>query len=69
MAKFSQSVSFKNCSIDAEKDLITEVLKDETKFYKLSKVIADWQGIEGLNISIKKDDELESEDDTTGEDE
>jgi hypothetical protein len=69
MAKFSKSVSFKNCSIDAEKDLITEVLKDETKFYKLSKVIADWQGIEGLNISIKKDDELESEDDTTGEDE
>jgi hypothetical protein len=69
MAKFSKSISFKNCSIDAEKDLITEVLKDETKFYKLSKVIADWQGIEGLNISIKKDDELESEDDTTGEDE
>jgi hypothetical protein len=69
MAKFSKSISFKNCSIDADKDLITEVLKDETKFYKLSKVIADWKGIEGINITFKKDDELESEDDTTGEDE
>ena len=69
MAKFSKSISFKNCSIDAEKGLIIEVLKDETKFYKLATVIKDWSGIEGLNISFKKDDELESEEDTNGEDE
>lgn len=69
MAKFTKSISFKNAIINKDKDLITEVLKDETKFYSISKLIADWDGIDGINLTIKKDDELESEDGIDGEDE
>ena len=69
MAKASKSISFKNATINKEKDLITEIGKDFTNFYTLSKVIADWDGIDGINITFKKDDELESEDKPDGEDE
>ena len=67
MAKFSKSISFKNATVNKEKDLITEVFKDETKFYSISKLIADWDGVDGISVTIKKDDELESEDCIDGE--
>jgi len=67
MAKASKSINFKNAQIDKAKNLITEVSKDDTKFYSLSKLIDEWNGIEGVSITIKKDDELES--DSEGNDE
>ena len=66
MAKFSKSITYKNAVIDLEKDLITEnPSKDVINFYKLSKVFEDWNGIEGITITIKKDDDIKSD----GEDE
>ena len=62
MARKTFSVSFKNAEIDVEADTITETSKDDTKVYKLSSVLSEFDKIQGLTISIKKDDELESED-------
>lgn len=61
MAKASKSINFKNAEINKAKGLITEVTKDDTKYYSLSKLIDEWDGIEGLSITIKKDDEVESD--------
>lgn len=69
MAKLSKSISFKNATIDYKNDLIMEILKDETKTYRLSTILKDWDNIDGLNLSFKKDDELESEDCDREEDE
>ena len=70
MAKQSMALSFKNATIDYNKDLITELpSKDVVNFYKLSDIIKQWDNIEGVNISFKKDDEIASTDDTDGEDE
>ena len=62
MAKFSKSISFKNAEIDYENDIITETLKDEIKTYKLSKILQEWDSLSGINITFKKDDELDSDD-------
>lgn len=70
MAKKSMSISFKNATIDYNKDLITELpSKDVVNFYKLSDILKQWDNIEGVNISFKKDDEIASTEDTDGEDE
>ena len=67
MAKASKSINFKNAQIDKAKNLITEVCKDDTKFYSLSKLIDEWDKIDGISITIKKDDELESDSEGTDE--
>jgi len=41
--------------------MIIETLKDETKTYKLSKILREWNGVDGINITFKKDDELDSD--------
>lgn len=75
MAKMSKSLCFKNAVIDYENDIIMEISKDDTKSYVLSKILKEWDKIEGLNLTFKKDDELASEDvdienkDEFGEDE
>lgn len=70
MAKQSMSLSFKNASIDYEKDLITEnPSKDVINFYKLSDILKQWDKIDGINIAFKKDDEITSTDEVSGEDE
>jgi hypothetical protein len=61
MAKVVKSMNFKNATIDSDKNLITEVDKNETRFYSLSKLIDEWSGIDGLSITIKEDNELESD--------
>ena len=58
MAKFSKAVLFRNATICKEDMTITEIIKDETKIYDLNKVLSDWNGIEGVSISIKFDDDL-----------
>lgn len=69
LAKQSMSLSFTNATIDVEKDLITEnPKKDVINFYKLSDILTKWNGVEGINISFKKDDDIKSDEDN-GEDE
>jgi hypothetical protein len=58
MAKESRQISFKNAVICVEDNTITEYLKDETKVYDLKKVLSDWNGIEGINFTLKQEDDV-----------
>lgn len=58
MAKASKSVSFKNATINKEDMTITEFTKDDSKTYSLEKIIADWDGIDGVSITIKQDNDI-----------
>ena len=58
MAKASKSIAFKNATIDKSEMTITEITKDDTKVYSLDKLIEDWDGIEGISIVMKKDDDV-----------
>ena len=60
MAKVSKSMSFKNAVIDLENNTITEFTKDDTKVYGLGDVLKTWDGIEGISVSIKQEDEMPS---------
>ena len=62
MAKTSRSISFRNCEIDVENDIIMEVTKDEVRTYVLSKQLESWAGLTGVSITIKLDDDIPSED-------
>ena len=62
LAKLQKKISFKNALIDSENDVIYEIGKDNTKSYKLSTILKEWSGIDGLSVSFSKDDELASED-------
>lgn len=61
MAKLSRSTSFKGAVICKEDMTITEYLKDNTKVYSLNKLISDWDGVEGISLTIKQDDEIPSD--------
>lgn len=58
MAKASKSIAFKNAVIDKAEGTITEFTKDDTKVYSLDKVIEEWDGIEGISLTIKQDDDV-----------
>ena len=62
LAKTSRSISFRNCEIDVENDIIMEVTKDEVRTYVLSKQLESWAGLTGVSITIKLDDDIPSED-------
>ncbi len=63
MAQKVYSIAFKNATIDTTDDTITEYLKDETKTYSLSGVLKDFDGIDGLTVTIKQADEMPSKED------
>ena len=58
MAKSSKSIAFNNAVIDKDEMTITEFTKDDTKVYSLNKVIENWDGIEGITLTIKQDDDI-----------
>ena len=58
MAKMTRTTSFKNATISRSDMTITEISKDEEKVYSLNKLIDDWNGVEGISISIKQDNDL-----------
>jgi hypothetical protein len=61
--KESRSVSFKNATLTVNGDVITveEISKDSSSVYNLTNKLREFDGVEGLNITIKKDTELPSE--------
>ena len=61
MAKVSKSVSFKGAMIDLEEMKIYETTKDETFEYDLNSILQDWNGVEGISLSIKKDSDIDPE--------
>ena len=57
MKKVSQ-VSFTKATINVEDMTITEVNKDEEYVFDLNKVLGDWDGVQGINVTIKKDETI-----------
>lgn len=58
LAKISKSIAFKNATIDKEDMTITEIIKDDTNVYNLDNLLNEWDGIQGISLVIKKDDEI-----------
>ena len=58
MAKASKYIAFKNAVIDKSEGTITEFTKDDTKTYSIDKLLEDWDGIEGISLTIKQDDDV-----------
>ena len=58
MAKRTKSIAFKNAVIDTNDMTITEFIKDDTKVYDLNKILADWNDVEGISLTIRQDNEV-----------
>lgn len=61
MAKSNRTVSYAKAVIDKENGTITEKTKDGDNVYYIENILSAWDGIEGVSITIKKDEELPSE--------
>jgi hypothetical protein len=61
MAKSTKSISFKNAVISKDDMKITEYMKDETKSYSLLNLIEEWDGVEGISLTIKQDNDIPSD--------
>ena len=68
MAKLTSSESFKNATIDTNDGTITEYLKDDTRVYKLTDILSQWNLIDGLSITIKQDKDLPASEDSDEKD-
>lgn len=58
MAKRQESEGFSKATITFEEDgeiIITEYTKDETIPYSLTKILKEWENIDGISLSIKKE--------------
>lgn len=58
MAQAKKAVTFKNAIIDTKDGTITEFTKDETNVYNLQDVLAEWDGVEGISITIQNTSEI-----------
>ena len=61
MAKSNRTVSYAKAVINKEKGTITEHLKDGDNVYYIDNILSQWDGVDGVTITIKKDEELPSE--------
>lgn len=71
MAKLTKSVSFAKAKINLEDMTITEINKDDSKVFDLMEILNEWDGINNISITIKKDDDvkpLAKEDENEDED-
>lgn len=69
MAKATKSISFKNAVINTEDMTIIEITKDDECVYSLKKILNDWNGIEGISLVIKQENNIpvDDEDDIDSE--
>ena len=58
MAKKSKTIAFKNATINKEDMTITEYNKDDVKTYSIKKLMEEWDGIDGISLTIKQDDDV-----------
>lgn len=59
MAKKNSGETYNKATIDKEAGTITEYLpKEEVNVYSINDLIDRWNGIEGITLSIKKDDTI-----------
>lgn len=61
MAKSNKTVTYSKAVIDKATGTITEKLKDYDNVYYIENILDAWDGVEGVSITIKKDEELPSE--------
>ena len=40
---------------------VREYIKDDIRVYSIEKLLSEWNGIEGISLTIKQDNELPSE--------
>ena len=63
MAKRQESEGFSKATITFEEDgeiMITEYLKDETIPYSLTKILKEWENVDNITLSIKKENQRPS---------
>lgn len=58
MAQAKKAVAFKNAVIDVKDGTITEFTKDETNVYKLNDILAEWDGVDGISLTIQQSYDL-----------
>ncbi len=61
MAKSNKTVSYSKAEIDVAAGTITEHLKDGDNVYHLDRILEAWDGVQGISLTIKKDEDLPSE--------
>jgi hypothetical protein len=61
MAKATKSTAYSKAVINKDDMTITEYSKDDTKVYSIDKLLSEWDGVEGISLTIKKDTEIPSE--------
>ena len=61
MAKTTKTTTFSKAVINTDDMTITEHIKDETKVYSIEKLLSEWNGVEGISLTIKQDNDLPSE--------
>ena len=59
MAKNSKGFKATNAMIDKENGKIVEYVKDGVNVYFIEKLLTEWNGIEGLSISISLNQDRE----------
>ena len=52
-----KSVSFRNAVVDVENMKITEYTKDDQYEFNLLDVLKDWDQVEGISLTIRKENE------------
>lgn len=52
MAKNSKGFKATNAMIDKENGKIVEYLKDGVNVYYIDKLLTEWNGVEGISVSI-----------------
>lgn len=62
MAQLVKQVNFKNATINLGDKSITEFSRDDSKTYDLYGVLSDFDGIDGISLTIKQSDELHEKD-------
>lgn len=58
MAKKATSYSYRNCTVSLSDRTITEITKDDTRVFSLDKFLHDIDGIEGIAISAKVEEDV-----------
>jgi len=61
MAKTTKATAFSKAVINTDDMTITEYVKDDTKVYSIKKLLSEWNGVEGISLTIKQDSEIPSE--------
>ena len=61
MAKTTKTTTFSKAVINTDDMTITERIKDDTRVYSIEKLLSEWNGVDGISLTIKQDNDLPSE--------